>query len=945
MPKLPRKKEGDTLGAGHINTLSRAAEHVLGPGMGMYGSQLGGKFSGLAPYVQRVAIITDDGNDPIFEFRLRYFDPDDDTETDEGSWKTNQDEGPYFIDANALDSSLSVDDKIIVWWDPQRNMWVPAGGGGGKEPDILRVKNETGCDFLGDAPVVGLGERINEDDEVPPLFKAEFPRAPHAGRFAILSSALENNKTASAVISGAVPVRVLVNSEADEFADIEPCIFTRLQTVPDGGAQILWLDDRDDEWQEGEEDVRWAIVRLSNMRDVPGTTTPCPGVCHFMAVEEEGTRTWMEVENLCGRTPTCPCPTTTTTPDPESTTTTEAPGSTTTADPCDPYQCVEPVNAPTEDQVDRAVLVERCCGPRSGCTGTGHWTYDESGGQWSLESEDCSESCVPENPTVCPDFDTCMVTNCRPVTVAQCDPESTATTTTTCAPGSTTTTTTTTTEEPTSTTTTTCDPSCGCYPWGCGFEWDWGGGPPGEIPPGVVPCSFVCTPYGWMGLGNWCPSIPSPPVGGGPCGSDGWPGGGFLQPSCKQPDPEACTLANCGEVVEGSCSTSSFSSRVDSSGCVSKGGCVWTYTGSGWALNKTNCSGGGCCSGSCGCNAPTIGGGSGGPCSAAGNLTATACECLGGGPPPDGDGGGGDCPPCNDNCCNDGFNTTTTTADPCGGNCLWSWSDSSEEWSIHSDDCEGEDCQCSGIPGYEGECDGQIQSGFCSKEFTTTTSTTTTSTTTTTTNVCCAYTMGGSPDCIKVADVLDCPPVGGTLQDVEINGECALYTVNRFTEGSADSSFSLFTCCEEGAAYATQRRCNFSSGECEEIQSCGGFGPVGEAWSLVSDCSICTTTSTTTGEPGACCYQDAGFQWQCYNGVTEALCNGIAGGTFSEGEICIDVCPPTTTTPEPTGNCCCDEGAGCAGGIFTESQCTNYCFFNFSVGFHSLVGDCGECPS
>lgn len=158
MSRLPKKKEGELLGAGHINLLSKASEQILKKGSGGYGFQgAGGQFSGLPPHAQRVGIITNVDNSPIVEFKLRYFDSEDTTETANGSWVTDDNSGPYYLDENAIDSSFSVDDKVVVWWDAQRNMWAPAGSGGAGSGEIRFLitdtspglgESATGCDWV-----------------------------------------------------------------------------------------------------------------------------------------------------------------------------------------------------------------------------------------------------------------------------------------------------------------------------------------------------------------------------------------------------------------------------------------------------------------------------------------------------------------------------------------------------------------------------------------------------------------------------------------------------------------------------------------------------------------------------------------------------------------------------------------------------------------------------
>jgi hypothetical protein len=133
---------------------------------------------------------------------------------------------------------------------------------------LVWVKNATGGVLNLAHAVVGLGAIAITPDDRPsviferPVFNGLEPtEADHTGKFAVLIKPAKVNEVVPAVVSGQVWVRVLVNDEAHEFADIEEGETGRLKTAGSGSAHILWLGP--DEEGEGE-DVRWALVRLSN---------------------------------------------------------------------------------------------------------------------------------------------------------------------------------------------------------------------------------------------------------------------------------------------------------------------------------------------------------------------------------------------------------------------------------------------------------------------------------------------------------------------------------------------------------------------------------------------------------------------------------------------------------------------------------------------------------
>jgi len=138
---LPDKKEHDRLGAGHVNTLNRAARQVLAKNIGNYGfGGPEGSFSGLPPFVQQQCQIvalgfntTDDSGDSsgsplqddLYTIRFYYWDQDS------LSWKVDYRGEGYLLDDKLQQSNYSVGDKVTAYWDAQRNAFCPIKGGGG----------------------------------------------------------------------------------------------------------------------------------------------------------------------------------------------------------------------------------------------------------------------------------------------------------------------------------------------------------------------------------------------------------------------------------------------------------------------------------------------------------------------------------------------------------------------------------------------------------------------------------------------------------------------------------------------------------------------------------------------------------------------------------------------------------------------------------------------
>lgn len=163
MTKLPRKVEGDSLGAKHVNQLSEAAEKFM--------SMQRTNNAGLAPFVQQqcevVAIgcngIDDAGteddsdSDPaqadLYTIRVYFWNPTT------GNWvRDNQGEG-YCLDDKLTQTGYEVGSKLIAYFDPQRNAYVPVSASDSR-PTAL-VSGQCGCFCLSEdeADIIVSGEK------------------------------------------------------------------------------------------------------------------------------------------------------------------------------------------------------------------------------------------------------------------------------------------------------------------------------------------------------------------------------------------------------------------------------------------------------------------------------------------------------------------------------------------------------------------------------------------------------------------------------------------------------------------------------------------------------------------------------------------------------------------------------------------------------------------
>lgn len=131
---LPRKKEGDALGATHVNYLSDATERFneqVGHG---YGVSSDGHHTSLPPFNQRtfaVSALGCDGNAAYYTIKPRYYD------SANGTWATDTDADGFCLDPTDFGLEYAVDDILTAYWDEQRGAWIPmsgaAGGSSGNE--------------------------------------------------------------------------------------------------------------------------------------------------------------------------------------------------------------------------------------------------------------------------------------------------------------------------------------------------------------------------------------------------------------------------------------------------------------------------------------------------------------------------------------------------------------------------------------------------------------------------------------------------------------------------------------------------------------------------------------------------------------------------------------------------------------------------------------------
>ncbi|QDU73727.1 hypothetical protein Pan97_07260 [Bremerella volcania] len=240
---------------------------------------------------------------------------------------------------------------------------------GTRDPDRVKIRNG-GCQTLSSFSILGIDDSAIDPSLPGSAFERQIvldgvvPTNDHKSRFAILGETIPQCEAGLAVVSGTTQVKVYINDETHQYADIAVGETSYLTSAESGSAQILW--------RESGMGLKWAIVRLSNVSDLkdeddstPTTSAPgggsppspqCTGNAKWRWSADSAS--WSLEENNCGTevttttssptpssttpappappAPTC-CPWQTAETTTSTTSTTEDPGNTTTtAAPCQP---------------------------------------------------------------------------------------------------------------------------------------------------------------------------------------------------------------------------------------------------------------------------------------------------------------------------------------------------------------------------------------------------------------------------------------------------------------------------------------------------------------------------------------------------------------------------------------------------------------------------------
>ena len=140
MATFPDKKEGDDLGASHVNWMTHGVQR-------MYGLQGSNKKSFLvngsgipAIDIQMFDVVEEDLNDNEDHYRVvsRYWD------VITQSWKSGNSSSSrgFILDASDTDQSFEVDDKVQAYFNPQRGAYIPLTAGGGSQRIEFVIEEE-----------------------------------------------------------------------------------------------------------------------------------------------------------------------------------------------------------------------------------------------------------------------------------------------------------------------------------------------------------------------------------------------------------------------------------------------------------------------------------------------------------------------------------------------------------------------------------------------------------------------------------------------------------------------------------------------------------------------------------------------------------------------------------------------------------------------------------
>jgi hypothetical protein len=197
---FPRKQAGQSIGAGHINKLSKVARRAGTPDQGSHMFGRDGSYANPAPFAQRTFVIVEEeedsenssssssssssqsvsssssGSEPsftprpqeIYNIKPLYFDH----ETEE--WKRDDDHNSMELDTGGLGLSFAEGDVVVAYWEPQRGAWIPVLGEGGDpwivfQPDRVCPNVGLSCNCsvsIVKAASCGSGVKIGDEVQV-----------------------------------------------------------------------------------------------------------------------------------------------------------------------------------------------------------------------------------------------------------------------------------------------------------------------------------------------------------------------------------------------------------------------------------------------------------------------------------------------------------------------------------------------------------------------------------------------------------------------------------------------------------------------------------------------------------------------------------------------------------------------------------------------------------
>jgi len=145
-----------------------------------------------------------------------------------------------------------------------------------RQAGIVRVKNDSGADrdrfnILGiDAPIFTPTDNEDTFKNQVALTGVEPDEDYHVGKFAILLEPIPDGKIGLACLDGVCPVKIGVEDEDHEYADVADAEAGKLRSCPLGAGQILWKESGTGE--------KWAVVRLG-VPPSPFEVVKFAGVC------------------------------------------------------------------------------------------------------------------------------------------------------------------------------------------------------------------------------------------------------------------------------------------------------------------------------------------------------------------------------------------------------------------------------------------------------------------------------------------------------------------------------------------------------------------------------------------------------------------------------------------------------------------------------------------